>query len=812
MELNITETSTKNLPQNDKLVIGIDLGTTNSIMAVAGVDENILPMQSFNEEVDSPSSFQNFIPVKLLQLPQENLDGTVASHILFPSVVFQADQNEPLYVGMGAKEAKYHFRKGRNVFYSVKMDLGTDRDPFYPGAVSEILNNPVKVSSIILSRMQEAAEKLLQRSLEEVPVVITIPASFQPAQRNDTLKAAKMAGLKISASNLLDEPNAALLAYMNRLRVQLRWNREETVLVFDFGGGTCDISIIDASFSPVRHAITLRNLSISRFEQLGGDDIDNHLVHSFLKQQFYKKTKTNERDWPYSERKYSIWSQLSKIAELLKTRFCEELETLSQASDWNLQEIEKIQITIPPQQITSSKGRILIDQLKLDWKQFQKIMEPFVDVNSASDQDKEYYRLTSIFSPIKDALEKANLEPKEITRILMVGGSSKNPLIEHAIQIFFPDANIERPRNMDYLVAEGAAIHAFTHFILGHDILAPIVGDAIGILTDTNEFIPLVPSGSDIPYPKDALWKSYRQFRVPRNNMSFVDIIICTGGINRPIHVVKLYFGQPIPKNTQVNLNIRLDENKIFAIEAFLPDFPEIQVREIINNPLGVLPMTSKQRERAELEKVIAVAQAEQTLDNHIEEMEQLAEVLIELDRHEEALSFIDLAIKKTGAGNLRQKTLKAKAHSDLGEKEEAHKIYAEISMLHPGDLYAALDAGLSAPDITKKEFFIRRAINNAPSNGYAQYFLGITLLDKGDGNNSRNAFAIAKKYFEIQLQHYPNNLSYITYLASTCDYLGDYQQSSILWKKYEDLKARSGENSIDVSHAISLAPTLQSR
>ena len=121
-------------------VIGIDLGTTNSLMAIAGFEDSTKRLPPVQGSGEFQSSLSEFIPVRVLQLPQRNLDGTLASHDLFPSVVFQESAESERFVGMGAREAKFAFRRGRWVFYSVKLDLGTDRDPFYPSAVSPDLN------------------------------------------------------------------------------------------------------------------------------------------------------------------------------------------------------------------------------------------------------------------------------------------------------------------------------------------------------------------------------------------------------------------------------------------------------------------------------------------------------------------------------------------------------------------------------------------------------------------------------------------------------------------------------------------------
>jgi molecular chaperone DnaK len=804
--------SSKSNDHKPPFVIGIDLGTTNSLMAMAGLRDATRYLPAADAPLDAESSLPQFIPVKLLQLPQPNEDGTVASHILFPSVVFQADGDSRPLVGMGAKEAKFHFRRGRNVFYSVKLDLGTDREPFYPGAVSNALDSPVKVSALILRSMREAAEKQLGCSLREVPTVITIPASFQSPQRKDTLQAAKLAGFSVDASCLFDEPNAALLAYMNRRRIQQRWNHEETVLVFDFGGGTCDISIIDVSFAPVRNTINLRSLAISRFEQLGGDDIDKHLVHTFLKQHFYEVSGSQEREWSFAERQFSIWSQLGKIAELLKIRFCEELDRAAQFSDWDPQRLKDVKVSIPAHTVSTTQGQIQVDHLSLDWNRFTQIMEPFLDVDGAQNEDREYYRITSIFTPIQDALDKANLERRGVTRILLAGGSSRNPLVEQAIQEFFPEATLERPNDMEYLIAEGAAVHAYTRFVLGHDILSPIIGDTIGLLAEKNQFIPLVQAGSPIPFPDQTDWITYTRFRVPREFMSHVDLVICAGSANRPVHTVKLKFERVIPMDTAVHLRIRLDENKIFHLEAFLPDYPDTRVSETIDNPLGLLPMTSQQRERAELEKTLMAAQASRTLEQHVPQMERLAEVLNDMDRSEQALGWVEQAIKRNGQATPRMMQLKAEAHHSLGEDDQAHKIWTQLSDQNEGDTYAAMFASLTAQDLRTKEKYIRRAIQAAPGEGIFQYQLAMICKEMGEFSASRQALEKARQLLEARVQHYPHERWTLSYLAVTYEELGQIEKASAVWQKYQALQDKPESPVIDSSNLVGLTYEITKR
>ncbi|MHB1414443.1 MAG: Hsp70 family protein [Chloroflexota bacterium] len=796
--------------QNTPFVLGIDLGTTNSLLAIARADDPsryLPPQPGASHGEDGP--FAQHVRVDLMQLPQRNLDGTTSEDVMFPSVVYQSSDGNRL-VGLGARDARFKFRRGRQVFYSVKRDLGIDRHPFYPSAVSSELDDPVKVSSTILRSMKQAAEAKLGCSLASVPTVITVPASFQSAQRRDTLRAAVLAGLDVAEDSLFDEPNAALLAFINRRGAQTRWNQEETVLIFDFGGGTCDVSVIDVSFAPVSRRVHLRNLAISRFEQLGGDDIDQHLVHTYLKEMFYQRSGTTERDWGFGERRFSIWSQLARIAELLKVRLCNEVDKEVQTRGWPQGRARAVEIAMPPQPINTSRGVVTMDKLTLDFARLSDAMAPFLDPGCAQNKDHEYYRITSIFSPILDALNKANLNAQDVTRVLLVGGSSRNPFVEHAVETYFKSATVDRPNDMDMLVAEGAALHAFFHYELGHDVLAPIVGDTIGILTQGRVFVPLVPAGASIPFPPDGGWQEYNQFRVPNDLMSHVDLIVCTGGAERPVHTIRLDFDSFVPRNQAVNLRVRLDGNKIMHVEASIADYPGIHVMAAIDNPLGLVPMTPTEQKRARLEKVLSVAQSAGTLDQHIDEMVNLAGALWRLQRYEGALEWIELAIRRHGQATADMLALKGYIHFDLREYPQAYAVFRDLAAQDERSVDFAYMAGLAAPDPASMLSHMRKAQTANPNHPLAHYGLGLAYEQQGDFPSERAAFASAAKLFEGALQLNPRDRQALSFLAAIYQRLGEEQKAAEMSRRYEEVSAEG--ISVDTSHGLGLTNELVAR
>lgn len=299
---------------------------------------------------------------------------------------------------------------------------------------------------------------------------------------------------------------------------------------------------------------------------------------------------------------------------------------------------------------------------------------------------------------------------------------------------FFADATVDRPEYMDQLVAEGAAVHAYMRYVLGHDVLQPIAGDTLGLLTEGGEFVPLIRLLVP-PYPFPPLdhrpTTPILMFLVSRWSTSIS--VICAGSAaGRPVHSVRLQFGRRVRVHTPVHLEVGLNANKIFTLKAYLPEYPDIRVQQHIDNPLGLLPMTSMERRRRELEGFLQRAKAMDTMDQQTDVMVQLANVLLNLNRAELALQWIDQAERRGGPDD-ETRHARAFAHNLLGETAEAYKIYSEMSNKQPRDWVAAVMAGRSAQSLELQEMYMRRAIAAAPGRGTAHIDLAHVLAAKGD-------------------------------------------------------------------------------
>jgi molecular chaperone DnaK len=243
-------------------VIGIDLGTTNCTVAEI----------TWDPAKGGPPR------ARCLEIDQETDEG-VYTHVLVPSVV--AVRGGERLVGEGAKRLgarplEHGLEPYRDIFRETKNHMGIQKT--YHRA-PEGFRHAREIAGHILEFLYESA--CLEGSGEPDQVVVTVPASFQASQRRDTLEAARLAGVEMGPGNLLDEPVAAFLHYLAAFGAG--WldlgGGEKTLLVFDFGGGTCDVGLFRLHPHGGGQGLRAAPMAVSRYHRLGGGDIDAAIVH-----------------------------------------------------------------------------------------------------------------------------------------------------------------------------------------------------------------------------------------------------------------------------------------------------------------------------------------------------------------------------------------------------------------------------------------------------------------------------------------------------------------------------------------------------
>ncbi|HOE97566.1 MAG TPA: molecular chaperone DnaK [Candidatus Sumerlaeota bacterium] len=414
-------------------IVGIDLGTTNSVVAV--MDRNG--------------------PVVIPNSSGERLTASVVGFT----------KSGEILVGKKARRAAV-MNVGRTVF-SIKRHMGTT----YRVRIDGREYTPQEISGMILQKLKQDTEDFFGEEVSQA--VITVPAYFTDAQRQATKDAGEIAGFNVR--RVIDEPTAAAMAY------GLDKSKDQTIIVYDLGGGTFDVSIIEVMSG------VFRVMAIHGDTQLGGDDFDKRIM-DFLVEEFKKEHGVNLEDDPVAMMRLRDAAEEAKIdlSELTETHILVEAITMG------------------------DKGPLTLD-VQLKRTQFESMIRDLVE---------------RTIEPMQSAIKDAGLSRDQIDTVLLVGGSTRIPLVQNIVKQTL-GKNPNRDISPDEVVALGAAVQTL--------VLAPVEGDledslathygkekpviihmtpfSLGVALQSDQFAPIIERNSTYPTEAKDIFTTTRDFQ-----------------------------------------------------------------------------------------------------------------------------------------------------------------------------------------------------------------------------------------------------------------------------------------------------------
>lgn len=448
------------MAEKKEKIIGIDLGTTNSVVAVMMGNEAVVIQNQEGARI-TPS-------VVSWTKEREILVGEPAKRraVLDPeNTVYESKR----FIGRKFEEVR---EEAKRVSYKVVPDEKGDAVFDIPNAGKKV--RPEEVGAHILRKLKEAAEAFLGEPVKKA--VITVPAYFNERQRQATKDAGKIAGLEVV--RILNEPTAAAMAYGLHKKEDVR------ILVYDFGGGTFDVSILEGGDGVIEVKATAGDT------HLGGANIDERIM-DWLIEEFKKETGIDLRN------DRTALQRLKEASEQAKKELSFKMET----------EINLPFITIDP-----NTNQPLHLQKKLTRARLEEMIKDIVD------------RTIEI---VKQALEDAKLKPSDIDEVVLVGGSTRIPLVQQRIREFF-GKEPHKGLNPDEVVAMGAAIQAG---VLAGEVkeivLVDVIPLSLGVETYGGVMTVLIPRNTPIPVRKCEI------FTTAHDNQTEVEIHVLQG--ERPL-------------------------------------------------------------------------------------------------------------------------------------------------------------------------------------------------------------------------------------------------------------------------------------
>ena len=617
----------------------------------------------------------------------------------------------------------------------------------------------------------------------------SIPATFGSNQRKDLLRALDAADINVDIKLLIDEPNAAFISWLTTdYKSNDILSDQTNVLVFDFGAGTCDTSLLEINYED---KLKIKNLSLSRFAALGGDDLDKKIARVILFPQICEENNIDQMDISpgyyveFFELPLTAGAENLKIAASKKLRSSPGLNNTDTQISFN----ESIVVSYKKKMIT-------LETPIISYKEFNNCVQSFIDEAEEEGEYKSFLeRITpwktpdniTIFSLIDDTLKKPKLEIEDIKHLLFIGGSSNLPQVTKGIVKYFNhEINAIYPKDMQSHVSKGVAFHSFLSHGIKSNPITDILPETIFLRLQEGQE-PILSASTEIPISAEK--RGFRANRgTKRIEMPFYSGSDDDSSNRRVIQNVAFDLPDNFDYEEEIYFKLIVDANKVVELEAYYDD--ELLVKESLN-PFANVALDRYSTDAAKLYKQINDKKGNQySIIDYSYYVRNLIELHQTHGNHKACLNLYEQYFE--------DEYISIDYHASLCGEDAISKKYSELAYKNNKTGVSCYNLAIKySEDSEEYKKYLKEAVGEYGDSS-AKFYYGKLIKDENP-DLSEN---LIKEAFDVLLEKFNNNphgLMSFEYrrLISICWYLDDDKTRKKVYKAEDKIRDKTKGNEV---------------